>query len=773
MIAHEAHPESRTPVGTWTLAALAGAFGLAARHGFDAPPLEPGAIRVSMLLAAGLFAFSRLLMIVPRAALRDRLRRFWLDYLLLAGGAGWWIIHRESEPAILDVVAAYAIATGILAVLRAGLYALTSCGHDAVDEVGFRPVEDVPGATLRPLFLAALLTTLAAAAVLTLPVAWAGVHPVELDETWDGQLAFEWSRHALNCLFTATAALSGTGLALFDLGHDLTRTGQVVVLGLILLGSLATLSIGTVIGWRMRYLLGWGAEDDDLSRAGLRHSVLVVCLIALSVQIIGTAALYVSGHAASDDPLADRPDPLFAALFHAVSAFANAGLTLTPNSMIDHRTHLGTLGVLMPLMLLGTLGGPVLHELARRIRRAVRFSRCGSRVEGQAPGTNAAAQTREPSSRGEITSPHGTGPGVFSWSKHTRMTLAATVLLTLGGAGLLFLIESTPEEQLRYPRESGPGHLTPSDARSPATERVPSPEESPRAHAQRMRTLDRTQRAWAALFHAVSARTGGMAVVRLDEGADARGARWADESISPASRLVLMMGMMIGGGIGGTAGGVRIILCVLLATAVFKRFGRDREAWKVRDELVLSRLREIRRDELRSQAQPDMDAPKAASQTSGPGAHAAGPDPVADTPREPQGTGSEPVPTPARTEAARLRLTAAAGAVAASMLTITVLATLVLVYRQSASFEACVFEAVSATCNVGLSTGLAGHLPLEDYTPGPLVLRFAGRIALILAMLCGWVLPLAVLLRCVREPALSPPPTASHKHPHAEKKTGA
>jgi trk system potassium uptake protein TrkH len=82
-----------------------------------------------------------------------------------------------------------------------------------------------------------------------------------------------------------------------------------------------------------------------------------------------------------------------------------------------------------------------------------------------------------------------------------------------------------------------------------------------------------------------------------------------------------------------------------------------------------------------------------------------------------------------------------AAAVAAALFTIVGLATLALVYRETGSFDACLLEAVSATCNVGFSTGLTPQLSVQ------------GRVVLILAMLLGRVLPLTLLLRCLHTTA--------------------
>jgi len=72
------------------------------------------------------------------------------------------------------------------------------------------------------------------------------------------------------------------------------------------------------------------------------------------------------------------------------------------------------------------------------------------------------------------------------------------------------------------------------------------------------------------------------------------------------------------------------------------------------------------------------------------------------------------------------------------MFLLTGLSALALIYRESASVEECVFEAVSACCNVGFSAGLTRRLSPE------------GEVLVILAMILGRVMPLAVLAKHLR-----------------------
>src|SRR5687767_4923139 len=66
-----------------------------------------------------------------------------------------------------------------------------------------------------------------------------------------------------------------------------------------------------------------------------------------------------------------------------------------------------------------------------------------------------------------------------------------------------------------------------------------------------------------------------------------------------------------------------------------------------------------------------------------------------------------------------------AAAITSAILLLTITTTFLLTYREAGSIEACTFEAISATCNVGLSTGLTPHLTVE------------GRVLIILSMLLG------------------------------------
>lgn len=643
----------------WVPAVLAGAAGLVLAHGFHTPPIEDAGERARLLMVAGLglFVLSRVLMLLPLRGLGTRLGRWWVDYVLIVAAIAWWIIQPEQEGFILRAGTVYVLIVGMVALFRGGIHALA-------DGLPRRSV----GSAIRRLSGIVLLLVIAGGAALTLPVCRRTPNAVEADHMLAG---YHLRVDLVNSTLTAASALTGTALTVQDIGYHYNRIGQCIILLLMLVGGLGILSIGVIVGLQFRRLLGWSSIDDDTSGLGMRRSVLLICLLALFIQALGAVGLYRMWDPARDlnfgtalqepallEPLVERTGwdqhydeaRLFASVFHSVSAFTGCGLTMVRDDYIPYRQLPGPLLAVMPLMFLGSLGGPVILELLRRMTR-----------------------------RSDI--------GLEAVSKDTWVTLGGSLVILLLGAAALYGIESTRQFQQRYPREATPGRLLLNDtapatkpdtvsetkthapATQPATRDTDEPAIRPvqRARAERLSTMPEADRVRAALFLAETARAGGARSARIDE-----------TSLSPASHLTLIGLMLVGGGVGGTAGGLRIVIVWLLIAAIFKA-GRPRP-----------------RDNYKP---PEVDYARAL---------------------------------------------AMATAVAAAMFLLIGAVTVILVYHETGEPLACLFEAVSACGNAGLSLGVTPELSLT------------GRVTLILAMILGRLVPLAILMRSIGAPPLPP-----------------
>ena len=176
-------------------------------------------------------------------------------------------------------------------------------------------------------------------------------------------------------LFTATSAITVTGLSIIDIGNDLTGFGQVVLAGMILAGGLGLMAITTFLqgfvvrGTGLRRRLDRGQTLDEFGVGGVGSTFRGIALTAAVVILLGAAVLY--GYGFND--IADPGERLWAAVFHSISAYNNAGFGLWSDSLERYQANLTVNGVVMVLIVMGGLGWRVTSDLAsqgfRRRRR--------------------------------------------------------------------------------------------------------------------------------------------------------------------------------------------------------------------------------------------------------------------------------------------------------------------------------------------------------------------------------------------------------------------
>ncbi len=165
-------------------------------------------------------------------------------------------------------------------------------------------------------------------------------------------------------LFTATSATCVTGLTVRQTGSDFSLLGQAVILLLIQLGGIGIMTVTTFItfrlggheGLRHRALLAetFGADPTTDLRSLLHH----VLGLTLCIEVLGFAVL------AARNLLEMPAGPaLWHALFHAVSAFCNAGFALPENNLVAYREDAVTCLTVALLVIVGGIGYPVLLDL--------------------------------------------------------------------------------------------------------------------------------------------------------------------------------------------------------------------------------------------------------------------------------------------------------------------------------------------------------------------------------------------------------------------------
>ncbi len=214
--------------------------------------------------------------------------------------------------------------------------------------------------------------------VLALPISRAG----------DGSASF------LEAVFTATSALCVTGLTVVDTARHWSGFGQATILVLIQIGGFGIMTLASLLGLLVAHRLGLQtrltarAESSMLGLGDVRRVLIGVAAFSLVFEAI--AALILTARLAStyDRPLGEAT---YHGVFHAVSAFNNAGFALYSDSLGRFVSDPVISLTIAVAVIAGGLGFPVIFELRR-----------------------------------ELLTPR-------TWTLHTRIVVWMTVLLLVGG----------------------------------------------------------------------------------------------------------------------------------------------------------------------------------------------------------------------------------------------------------------------------------------------------------------------------------------------------
>ena len=172
----------------------------------------------------------------------------------------------------------------------------------------------------------------------------------------------------LPALFTATSALCVTGLAIVDTATYWTTFGKVVIAVLIQVGGFGVMSFATILGQAVVRKANLSANvisavERRTAVGGIAPLLRRVLLVSIVVEALVALAL-TARFVALGYPL---PRALGHGVFHAVSAFNNAGFALYSDNMTS---FVGDWWVCVPIMaaiIIGGLGFPVLFQFRRDV----------------------------------------------------------------------------------------------------------------------------------------------------------------------------------------------------------------------------------------------------------------------------------------------------------------------------------------------------------------------------------------------------------------------
>ena len=166
-------------------------------------------------------------------------------------------------------------------------------------------------------------------------------------------------------LFTATSAVTVTGLSIIDVGIDLTFFGQFILAIMLLIGGLGLMAITTflqgfiVSGTELKTRLDRGKTLDEFGVGGVGKTFQGIAITAAILICLGATILYFFGF----NNINNSGERIWAAVFHSISAYNNAGFSLWTNSLQDYRNNWVVNFVLIVLIVLGGFGWRVTNDI--------------------------------------------------------------------------------------------------------------------------------------------------------------------------------------------------------------------------------------------------------------------------------------------------------------------------------------------------------------------------------------------------------------------------
>lgn len=173
----------------------------------------------------------------------------------------------------------------------------------------------------------------------------------------------------LNAFFTATSAVTITGLSVVDVGSTFSTFGQLIILLLIQLGGLGFMTFAVIAAMSLSARMGVRhqafAQDalGQTSLAKVGYVAKAVIIYTIFFELIGFVLLTLAwqerfGWAGA----------AYNGLFYSISAFNNAGFSLFPDSISEFSGHFSVNMIISSLFIIGGIGFAVLMDIKQNKR---------------------------------------------------------------------------------------------------------------------------------------------------------------------------------------------------------------------------------------------------------------------------------------------------------------------------------------------------------------------------------------------------------------------
>lgn len=212
----------------------------------------------------------------------------------------------------------------------------------------------------------------------------------------------------LDILFTATSVTCVTGLHVVPISY-FSYFGKCIILCLIQVGGLGLMTLSFFfisqflrLGMATQLMAGEILEIKTWSK--IKHILGLIIGTTFFVELIGTILLYFPFR-----QLLEPQKAIFFAIFHSVSAFCNAGVSLFEDGIISFQNQIFPLFIIAILVLIGSTGFLVWFELTKKLKSIFKSSKRNFKI--------------------------------INISLHTKIVITTSIILIILGTTMTWLLE--------------------------------------------------------------------------------------------------------------------------------------------------------------------------------------------------------------------------------------------------------------------------------------------------------------------------------------------
>ena len=174
----------------------------------------------------------------------------------------------------------------------------------------------------------------------------------------------------VTCIFTATSATCVTGLTVLDTATAFSFFGKIIILlliqigglGIMILASFAAFLVGRKLSFQDRLAMSYMLDENDTQN--IMKAIKNIVLLTFFFELCGAILLFPAFRGAVEGNMRTA----FFSVFHAVSAFCNAGFALFSDNLEQFRSSATINFVIAGLIISGGISFAVITNSFRHFR---------------------------------------------------------------------------------------------------------------------------------------------------------------------------------------------------------------------------------------------------------------------------------------------------------------------------------------------------------------------------------------------------------------------